>query len=448
MTDLDTLLKDADPARHIAVPTPGSMHAERIWARVGEPSTRPVHLRRARWFVVPVVFAAAVVIALVFVGVASSPLGGRPTSVAAAALRRLAGVASAQPALTLTRHQYLHSHYDASIQAMFNAGSNPASQAIVNATIDQWSNLGTVTCTQATLGPATFSSSGAQEAWVGAGLLVVPSPATTSSCFSAGTVSSLNLGDAGAIDVSKLPLNPRALARELTRGKTGILRVDQALGSETEPDVAFQRAVVLLAEPTVGATPQFWSALLRAMSTFPGVKLLGTETTHSGLRGLAFAGENHSVQTVVVLSPSTGALLEARNIDVYSFQSLYASLQISFLPLADKAGEEAAGFQWLDPLGKPIVVDSVPPTVGQLPPVPSASIDVTTKPGTTEAEVNALMQDTRSQLGGASTGTSDTGTGGVFHLEITLDGKANHVKAFVKALRASSIVASVVVHTS
>jgi hypothetical protein len=334
MTDLDTLLHNADPARDIAVPTPGSVHAARIWDRVNDSSGRPAHLHRVRWVVAPAALAAAVVIALVFVGVASSPLGGRPTS-AAAALRRLAVVASAQPALTLQGHQYLHSSYDASIEATLSpVGSNPTPwpEASVSASFDQWSDLGTATCTQATLGPATFSSPGAQAAWAGSRLLDQPSPATTSSCSSAGTVASLNRGDSGAINISSLPVDPSVLARELTDETTGITRVDQPIEqSLTGPDAAFQRAVLLLAAPTVGGTPELWSALLRAMSTFPGVTLLGTETAHSGATGLAFAGENDSSQAIVVLSPSTGALLEARHINMYSFQSLYNNLLTSFL---------------------------------------------------------------------------------------------------------------------
>ena len=448
MTDLDTLLKNADPGREIAVPTLGSMHAERIWGRVNESSSHPPHLHRARWFVVPVALAAAVAIALVFVGVASSPLGGRPTS-AAAALRRLALVASAQPALTLTGHQYLHSSYDASVQAaLTTVGSNPTPWpgATVSATIDQWSDLGTVTCTQATLGTATFSSPGAQAAWVGSGLLVQPSPATTSSCSSAGTVASLNRGDSGAINISSLPVDPSVLARELTDGTTGIARVDQPIEqSVTRPDDAFQRAVLLLAEPTVGGTPQFWSALLRAMSTFPGVTLLGTETTHSGATGLAFAGQNDSVQAVVVLSPATGALLEARMINVYSFESLYTNLQTSFLPAAEKSsgGGIAAAFQWIDPIGTPSVVDSVPAAFGQVPPTPSAVVDVTMEPGTTLSEVNALMKNTSSQFEGPA-----TFVGNASRFELTLYSPADQVKTAVAALRASSIVASVVVSTS
>jgi len=450
MTDLDTLLKSADPARDVAVPAPGSMHAERIWARVNECSSQSPHLHRARWLVVPVVLAAAVAIALLFVGVASSPLGGRPNS-APVALRRLALVASVQPALTLTGHQYLHSSYDASVQATLSTvGSNPTPwpSATVSATIDQWSDLGTVTCTQATLGSATFSSSGAKAAWTSSGLLDQPSPATTSSCSSAGTVASLNRGDSGAINISSLPVDPSVLARELTDGTTGITRVDQPMDQSLAGlDAAFQRAVLLLAEPTVGATPQFWSALLRAMSTFPGITLLGTETTHSGATGLAFAGENDSVQAVVVLSPSTGALLEARNIDVYSFLSLYNNLLTSFLPAAEKfsGGGVSAAFQWLDPIGTPSVVDSVPAAVGQVPLAPSATIDVTMKPGTTQPEVKALLDDTSSQLKGT---TTITGIGDALHLELTLNGPADQVNAAVKALRASSIVASVVVFTS
>jgi hypothetical protein len=217
--------------------------------------------------------------------------------------------------------------------------------------------------------------------------------------------------------------------------------------SVTRPDDAFQRAVLLLAEPTVGGTPQFWSALLRAMSTFPGVTLLGTETTHSGATGLAFAGQNDSVQAVVVLSPATGALLEARNINVYSFESLYTNLQTSFFPVAEKSsgGGIAAAFQWLDPIGTPSVVDSVPPAFGQVPPTPSAAIDVTMKPGTTQPEVKALLDETSIQLKGT---TTITGIGDSLHLELTLNGPADQVKAFVTALRASSIVASVVVFTS
>jgi len=205
--------------------------------------------------------------------------------------------------------------------------------------------------------------------------------------------------------------------------------------------------VLLLAEPTVGSTPQFWSGLLRAMSTFSGVTLLGTETTHGGARGLAFAGENDSVKAIVVLSPSTGALLEARNINVYSFLSVYNNLLTSFLPAAEKSsgGGVSAAFQWLDPIGMPSVVDRVPAAFGQVPRAPSAAIDVTMKPGTTQPEVKALLDETSSQLKGT---TTITGIGGALHLELTLNGPADQVKVFVTALHASPIVASVVVFTS
>ena len=139
---------------------------------------------------------------------------------------------------------------------------------------------------------------------------------------------------------------------------------------------------MLLVGPTLGATPALWSALLRAMATMPGVALLGTETTHSGATGVALAGATgvatgEGDRATIILSPSTGALLEARNVLVGQ--------------LLAGTGFGVLAIQWLDPTGTPQVVDSnmLPSSLaGQ---VPTGIVSAVTNPGVTLDRWNAWM---------------------------------------------------------
>ncbi len=137
---------------------------------------------------------------------------------------------------------------------------------------------------------------------------------------------------------------------------------------------------MLLVGPTLGATPVLWSALLRAMATMPGVDLLGTETTHSGATGVALAGATgQGYRTTIILSPSTGALLEARNLLVFQLLATLPTIGVVTI-------------QWLDPAGIPQVVDAsmLPSSLaGQ---VPTGIVSAVTNPGVTLGRWNGWLR--------------------------------------------------------
>ncbi len=462
MTNLDELIRRADPTRYTEGPRPGSPEAERIWVRVTlMPPAARRGSRRPLLLSVGLVAMALVVVSVVALQIGPGPVS-RSVSPAAAALHRIAAAADDQPPVTLSGDQFLESDYQASVlasQSQIGSTTITGAQATIGVTITQFADLLSTSCIHASFSVPTFASAAAQTAWTTAGLLLAPSPATTGSCEVDAGDPTQSRGGAGAINVSGLPGDPATLARDLERGTTGITRIDDPVGADT--DVAFERAVLLLVEPVVGATPQFWSALYGAMSMIPGVNLLGTETTHSGTSGLAFSGSNgpsspSSANTVVVLSPSTGALLEARNIDLNSFLSIYDDLHTSFLPSSEQSqgGSSAAMLEWLDPVGSPHAVNGLPSADGFGPTVtPTALIEVVTKNGTTQAQVRSLTSEF-SNLPGVQgmtvTGMSDTGSNGGSRLDIYLIGSQSpdELASDQAQLSANPIVASVRVFTN
>ena len=283
MTNLDELIRRADPTRYTEGPRPGSPEAERIWVRVTlMPPAARRGSRRPLLLSVGLVAMALVVVSVVALQIGPGPVS-RSVSPAAAALHRIAAAADDQPPVTLSGDQFLESDYQASVlasQSQIGSTTITGAQATIGVTITQFADLLSTSCIHVSFSVPTFASAAAQTAWTTAGLLLAPSPATTGSCEVDAGDPTQSRGGAGAINVSGLPGDPATLARDLERGTTGITRIDDPVGADT--DVAFERAVLLLVEPVVGATPQFWSALYGAMSMIPGVNLLGTETTHSG----------------------------------------------------------------------------------------------------------------------------------------------------------------------
>ena len=451
MTDLDTLIRRSDPVPHMTIPEAGSPQAHRIWSQVALGNGRRSPRRPPRRVIALICLATALVVTLVVLQPGPGPLGRGSTS-AAAALRQLALVAARQPALHLNKGQYLANRYEASLRAswsMVGSRPTPGATATIGVTIKQWSTLTNLTCTQQAFGAATFDSPAARQAWLGAGLSIQPSPPVTASCIFTDTVPSQDLVGTGAIDVSSLPVDTSTLARELENGTTGIARLDKGLSGA---DVAFQRAVQVLVEPTIGATPAFWSALLRAMSTFPGVRLLGTEATHTGASGLAFGAQIGPVDIVVVLSPTTGRLLEAQNVVITSFRSISESLRTSFMPFAERheGGSGGGAFQWLDPIGSPSVEDGLPRglNVGPLPKTPTATIEATTRAGLTSTQFSALQQSIARLPGVQGISGIETRTPGVFSLVVTLTGSPTELANVERFLRSSSVIASFTPYTS
>ena len=184
------------------------------------------------------------------------------------------------------------------------------------------------------------------------------------------------------------------------------------------------------------------------MSTFSGITLLGTEVTHAGASGLAFSAEGDQTGAVVVLSPSTGRLLEARNVvGITSFQPIDSALRPSFLSFAERSegGSGGAILQWLDPPGTPSVVDHVPPgiDIGPTPKPATAVADATTKSGVTLAQFVALNTEVLHSSGVESTSSYETTTLGVYSLQVTLSGSATNL-AYVEAVLRSSPISDAV----
>jgi hypothetical protein len=380
-TDLDALLRESDPADRMAIPSTGSPEFEQIWASINSEGSQLVarQRRQTRRILFPALSLGLVVAIVLLITQLLPTAGFRPASSAAATLRSLAQVADAQSSVVPSSSQWLEQKVEVSFNAsILSVGttSTPNASATINANIDEWSNTKSTTCTESTFSAARFASPANQQAWADAGLLVNPSSPSVSCTTVNEPQSSAVGGGSGVFDISSLPTDPKKLAQELEEGTTGIPDLDQLPSLQTGANPDFARAVAILVGPTVGASPSFWSALLNAMATMKGVSSLGTVTTHSGSTGLGFTAQAGLGQITIVLSPSMGALLEARN---FQDPALQGSAQ-AFVERADPHGIASEGgsskivVDWLDPITSPTVVDSLPNSVQrQLPPTSTAT---------------------------------------------------------------------------
>jgi hypothetical protein len=365
-TDLDVLLTESDPGRQMTIPSIGSPEFERLWAAITEEGThRSVHHHRGgRRFLFPALSLGVFVVVLLLI-IQLPTTGGHPSSSAAASLRSLAQVADVQAPVTPTGSQWL----EQKVRASFNASNlkvgatpTPNASATVTANIDEWSNTNSITCTKSAFSSAHFATPANEQAWVAAGLLIQPAtPAISCTLYlqpQAGAV---------AFDISSLPTDPTKLAHELEAGTTGIPALDQFPLGEAGNNPGFARAMVLLVGPTVGGSPSFWSALLNAIATMQGVSAIGTVTTHSGSRGLGFSVQTGLGRSVIVLSPSTGGLLEARNFEDASLQASDSAFANETDPTGiwSKGGSTRMVVNWLDPTSSPKLVDALPASVQQ-----------------------------------------------------------------------------------
>jgi hypothetical protein len=324
-------------------------------------------------------------------------------------LRRLAGkAAAAEPAPILRGDQWLQSQFRVSyLAAPPHSGPESAAlqsaRAIVTVNAEDWVNDLSQYCSQQIVTSVAYDSPASQQAWAssGIGLRSTPQPQCGSGFLGK------NGQGSGTLDVAQLPTDPAALAQALETGTTGIPELDLPFLGKHDYLTAFGRAVMLLVGPTLGATPALWSALLRAMATMPGVALLGTESTHSDATGVALAGATgEGYRTTIILSPATGALLEARNF--LTFQLLATLPTIGVVTI-----------QWLDPAGIPQVVDAsaLPSSLaGQ---VPTGIVSALTNPGVTLDRWDAWLSSVIPELAGnPSAGAAVTSTPGVYGVSV------------------------------
>ena len=86
------------------------------------------------------------------------------------------------------------------------------------------------------------------------------------------------LGPPGAVapdNLSHLPTDPAALAREIKQRKTGLADISADVEDPSTPGGTFYVAMLLLTDPSVGGSPALTSALFLVMAAQPGDKVLG-----------------------------------------------------------------------------------------------------------------------------------------------------------------------------
>ena len=377
----------------------------------GRPRSRnrrtPWSKRQPRRWATATALGAAVTALLLVVLLLPTP-SVQPPSAAAAVLRHLAARAAvAEPEPILNGGHWLQSDFRVSyLAAPPHEGPESAAlqsaRAVVTVNAEDWANDLSQYCSQQVVTSVTYSSPASQRAWSSSGISLpsAAQPQCGSGFFGKGGQGS------GTFDVARLPTNPAALARALETGTTGLSALDQPLLGDHH-FTAFGRAIMLLVGPTLGASPALWSALLGAMATMPGVAVLGTEATHSGATGVALAGATgEGYRTTIILSPSTGALLEARNLLVFPL-------------LAPLPTVSVVTIQWLDPAGVPQVVDAsrLPSSLaGQ---VPTGIVSALTNPGVTLNRWNAWLSSVLPELAGKlSSGAAVTSTPGVYGVSV------------------------------
>ena len=409
--------------------------------------------RRAIWRrprVLVAALAAAALIAGLLVAVGSGtkgPVGrtGTPTTMpvgAVAQLRLIADRVVEQSIPQLTDGQLLLTRADLSVAASVNNG---AAQATIGLSVQKWSTASGQTCVALTAQPAQFASPSAQSAWTGLGLRTLPQPSTAYQCLQGGGASPPDAitGAGEAMDVSSLPTDPAALAQELAASTTGIPALDQLTPDLAAPNLAFQRAAMILIGPVVGATAQFDSALYRAIALIPGVVALGTTSTHDGHSGQGFASGPGLGQTTIVVDPLSGQLLEVSGLD--DSNSLTA-IAINYLSGGSmQVDEYSTALQWLDPVGSPTVVSQ-----SVLPAGLPTYVFAVAKPGVTENEVSPLFNSLEreyatsiSSFGEQSPGppTSAAPLSWAWSFNVA----PSDVTAFVQALKSSALIQRVVV---
>jgi hypothetical protein len=419
----------------------------------------------------------ATAVAVLVVVLVLPTAGRRPPAAAAAALRQVATTAASGTLPQLGTGQWLVTHDSVSFSAnvgQVGASSAPGAQATMHAAIEEWSDGAGDACTSASFDPAQFASSANRAAWTAAGLLVDPTDQPTLGCITVSATTPHNdfEGGTGVIDVSGLPTDPSTLARQLIQGTTGIAALDR-LGPEQQQDAGFERAAIVLVGPTSGETPTFLAALYQALAMIPGIDALGNVVTHAGATGLGFAGSSAPGSSAIVVDPTTGALLEARNIPTpVAFNGLISAYETPTPTgrLGTEGGLYGTAIEWLDPVGSSAVVG-----IGSLPrgfEIPqqlalTGSIIATAKPDVAFAALLDLKATLAARYGaptssgytasvatqadpGATTTTSPTPSPSTtgFVLAFTFSGPRAQLDEYAAALKASALFSSVQVHNT
>jgi hypothetical protein len=444
--------------------------------RVPAASNRAMQRARLRRHPLALLGGLGAVVGVILLLVLLLPSAGEHQPAAAAAqLSQIAANAAGQPTPSLSDGQYLETESTVSLLAtVTQVGSTPTpnAQATINGTITQWTDRFGDSCISATSSPAQFASPANQAAWKAAGVLDSPTdqPATSCVTVSESLIPSDSASQSGGIvDVSTLPTDPSVLAHELSTGTTGVAGLDQ-MSLPPGENAGFERAANLLVGPTAGGGPAFTSALFKALALIPDVSALGSTTTHSGANGLGFSGDSGAGKSVLVVDPATGALLEARNLQS---PIVFQGLGPSYLapPPTPSIGTEGGSYgtviQWLDPIGTPRIVNSLPAGLSLSEPVPvAAAIKAVASLNVSYTQLEYLSTLLSQRFGGyvgygyaspalsqprdgATRTTTPSGpavhTGAVVEYDL---GSAAKMHQYAQAMRASGLFASITEYTA
>jgi hypothetical protein len=322
--DLDTLIREADPANNATTPDPDSASARRACERLitGERRRRRQRARGAA------VLASAGVAAGVFVLVipGNSPVTVAPA--AAAVLTRAGIAAQGNPSLTLGPGQYLYSEIRTLAASYWQWGNpNMGAWTVQPETVQTWVAANGSDRRLTTYdGPEQFATSTSQANWIASGKPDISSLTNTPN--GAYDTHDGPGGFAPPDDLSQLPTDPAALTQLIETGKTGLVEAEAPRTVPQTSAYTFATAATILATPALNSSPALRSALYSVMADTPGIVLVGSATDHSGRTGTEIAGPlgggigtgvpygADGARVEVIIDPSTGEVLETSEVNV------------------------------------------------------------------------------------------------------------------------------------
>jgi len=282
--DLDTMLAEAAPARHVSVDGPDSPAAVSLYRRITAQPPAAAPARRRRRLALAALTGAAIAAASATVALAIIP-GSPPHAEATAAvvLARAALTAARQPAAAIAGPG--HYLYVETIEGQRNSGtaSRPATSGI---------------CVQTVQVRAAPDGSGREVASAPAG-----------PC-SGGVIPSQTFPKGQEIDgvvyprAADLPRDPAALGQFIARHFTG---------GHQNVAAAFDFAGTFLQS---GAPPRVRAALYRMIKNLPGIESPGPMTDRLGRHGIGVGFTEYGVRDVLIFDPATSAVLEREGIAV------------------------------------------------------------------------------------------------------------------------------------
>jgi hypothetical protein len=288
--DLDTMLAEAAPARHVCLDGPDSPGAVSLYRRITAQPPAAVPARRRRTALAALTGA---VLTAASAGVALAVIPGSPARApappphpavaAAAVLARAALTAARQPAVAVPGPgQYI---YVETIEGQRNSGtaSQPATAGICVQTVQVWA------------------------APDGSGRAVASAP--TGPC-SDGVIPSQTFPKGQPVDLTvypraaDLPADPAALEQFIARHFSG---------GHQDAAAAFEFGGTFLQS---GAPPRIRAALYRMIENLPGIESLGPVTDKLGRHGIGVGLTQDGVRDVLIFDPATSAVLERKGIAV------------------------------------------------------------------------------------------------------------------------------------